>query len=50
MQAMVLNELELTLVLTDLLDRLPRPGEIRGKVSACAVSRTDLHVVYDDFL
>src|SRR3546814_20856249 len=36
------------LVWTDLPDRSPGPGEIRVKVSACAVCRTDLHVVDGD--
>lgn len=48
MQAMVLNELGRPLVWTDLPDRSPGPGEIRIKVSACAVCRTDLHVVDGD--
>ena len=30
---------------TELPDRQPGPGEIRVKVSACGVCRTDLHVV-----
>ena len=30
---------------TELPDRIPGPGEIRLKVSACGVCRTDLHVV-----
>ncbi|MDF0543890.1 zinc-dependent alcohol dehydrogenase family protein [Sphingobium sp. H39-3-25] len=48
MQAMVLNELGRPLVWTALPDRSPGPGEIRVKVSACAVCRTDLHVVDGD--
>ncbi|WP_375293513.1 alcohol dehydrogenase catalytic domain-containing protein [Novosphingobium sp. G106] len=48
MQAMVLKELGRPLVWTDLPDRSPGPGEIRVKVSACAVCRTDLHVVDGD--
>lgn len=48
MQAMVLNELGHPLVWTDLPDRFPGPGEIRVKVAACAVCRTDLHVVDGD--
>jgi propanol-preferring alcohol dehydrogenase len=45
MQAMVLNKLGGTLEWTDLADRRPGPGEIRVKVTACGVCRTDLHVV-----
>src|SRR3546814_13922963 len=45
---MVLKELGRPLVWTDLPDRSPGPGEIRVKVSACAVCRTDLHVVDGD--
>ena len=36
------------LVLTDLPDPPPGPGEIRVKVSACAICRTDLHVIEGD--
>ncbi|MGH6839061.1 MAG: zinc-dependent alcohol dehydrogenase family protein [Methylocella sp.] len=45
MQAMVLNKLGTALKWTDLADRQPGPGEIRVKVAACGVCRTDLHVV-----
>ncbi|MGH6834307.1 MAG: zinc-dependent alcohol dehydrogenase family protein [Methylocella sp.] len=45
MQAMVLKKLGTALEWTDLADRQPRPGEIRVKVAACGVCRTDLHVV-----
>jgi len=45
MQAMVLKKLKTALKWTDLADREPGPGEIRVKVSACGVCRTDLHVV-----
>jgi len=45
MQAMVLNRLRADLEWTELADRQPGPGEIRVKVSACGVCRTDLHVV-----
>jgi propanol-preferring alcohol dehydrogenase len=44
-QAMVLNRLRTPLKWTDLPDRLPGPGQIRVKVAACGVCRTDLHVV-----
>jgi propanol-preferring alcohol dehydrogenase len=45
MQAMVLNKLGGPLIWSELPDRHPGPGEIRVRVSACAVCRTDLHVV-----
>jgi propanol-preferring alcohol dehydrogenase len=45
MQAMVLKKLGHPLEWTDLPDPLPGPGEIRVKVAACGVCRTDLHVV-----
>ena len=45
MHAMVLKGPGAALEWTDLPDRLPGPGEIRVKVAACGVCRTDLHVV-----
>jgi propanol-preferring alcohol dehydrogenase len=45
MQAMVLRRLKTPLEWTDLPDRQPGPHEIRVKVLACGVCRTDLHVV-----
>jgi alcohol dehydrogenase, propanol-preferring len=45
MQAMVLKKLGSVLEWTELADRQPGPSEIRVKVSACGVCRTDLHVV-----
>jgi len=45
MHAMVLNKLQTPLVWTELPDRTPGPGEIRVKIAACGVCRTDLHVV-----
>ena len=45
MQAMVLKKLKTPLEWTELADRQPGPGEIRVKVAACGVCRTDLHVV-----
>jgi len=45
MQAMVLKKLGAALEWTELSDRQPAPGEIRVKVGACGVCRTDLHVV-----
>jgi propanol-preferring alcohol dehydrogenase len=44
MHAMVLNQVGSPLVWTELPDRQPGSGEIRIKVSACGVCRTDLHV------
>jgi propanol-preferring alcohol dehydrogenase len=48
MQAMVLKELRAPLKLTELSDPRPGPNEIRVKVGACGVCRTDLHVVDGD--
>jgi alcohol dehydrogenase, propanol-preferring len=45
MHAMVLNKLRTPLVWTEMPDRQPAPGQIRVKVTACGVCRTDLHVV-----
>ena len=45
MNAMVLNKLRDPLEWKELPDRFPGPGEIRVKVSACGVCRTDLHVL-----
>ena len=45
MHAMVLKKLGAALEWTELADRQPGPGEIRVKVTACGVCRTDLHVV-----
>jgi propanol-preferring alcohol dehydrogenase len=45
MQAMVLNAVGAPLEWTELPDREPGPGQIRLKISACGVCRTDLHVV-----
>jgi propanol-preferring alcohol dehydrogenase len=45
MHAMVLKHRGAALEWTDLADRQPGPGEIRVKVAACGVCRTDLHVV-----
>jgi propanol-preferring alcohol dehydrogenase len=42
---MVLNSPHTPLVWTELPDRQPGPGEIRVKVLACGVCRTDLHVI-----
>ena len=42
---MVLKKLGRPLEWTELPDPLPGPGEIRVKVAACSVCRTDLHVV-----
>ncbi len=48
MHAMVLTSLRSPLAWTELPDRMPGPGEIRVRVSACGVCRTDLHVVDGD--
>ncbi|MEA3134025.1 MAG: alcohol dehydrogenase, propanol-preferring [Gammaproteobacteria bacterium] len=45
MHAMILNKTARPLEWTELADRQPGPGEIRVKVLACGVCRTDLHVV-----
>ena len=45
MHAMVLNQLRTPLEWTELPDRQPGPGQVRIKVLACGVCRTDLHVV-----
>lgn len=45
MHAMVMNAIGGPLVWTQLPDRQPGPGEIRVKVLACGVCRTDLHVL-----
>ncbi len=45
MHAMVLEQLGRPLAWTELPDRQPGPGQIRVKVAACGVCRTDLHVV-----
>jgi len=45
MHAMVLSKIGAPLAWTELPDRQPGPGQIRVKVAACGVCRTDLHVV-----
>ena len=45
MRAMVLNRIGAPLEAIERPDPLPGPGEIRLKISACGVCRTDLHVV-----
>ena len=45
LHAMVLKNIGAALEWTELADRQPGPGEIRIKVLACGVCRTDLHVV-----
>ncbi|MFI4867592.1 MAG: zinc-dependent alcohol dehydrogenase family protein [Steroidobacterales bacterium] len=45
MQAMVLKRLGGALEWTELPERSPGPGQIRVRVAACGVCRTDLHVV-----
>lgn len=48
MNAMVLNKIGTALEWTELPDREPGPGQVRVKISACGVCRTDLHVVDGD--
>ena len=48
MKAMVLEKPRTPLLLTELPDPLPGPGELRVRIEACAVCRTDLHVVDGD--
>jgi propanol-preferring alcohol dehydrogenase len=48
MRAMVLHTIGQPLVLEERPDPLPGPGEIRMRVEACAICRTDLHVVDGD--
>lgn len=45
MRAMVLNRPGEPLVATEMPDPEPGPGEVRLEVLACAVCRTDLHVI-----
>ena len=45
MKAMILERPGMPLKLVERADPLPGPGEIRLRVEACAVCRTDLHVV-----
>ena len=45
MQAMVLHAVRTPLLFEELSDPQPKSGEVRVKVEACAVCRTDLHVV-----
>src|SRR3954463_15235335 len=48
MRAMVLRAVGRPLILEERPDPSPGPGEIRVRVEACAVCRTDLHVVDGD--
>lgn len=48
MKAMVLTAIGRPLVFMERPDPVPGPGDIRLKVEACAVCRTDLHVVDGD--
>ena len=45
MFGMVLHEIGRPLVYEELPDPVPGPGELRVRVEACGVCRTDLHVV-----
>ena len=48
MMAMVLHHVGEPLQMEERPDPQPGPGEIRIRVEACAVCRTDLHVVDGD--
>lgn len=48
MRAMMLESVGMPLKLVDMPDPIAGPGEIRLKVEACAVCRTDLHVIDGD--
>lgn len=48
MRAMVLERVGSPLVLRDVPDPTPGPGQVLIRVTACAVCRTDLHVVDGD--
>jgi propanol-preferring alcohol dehydrogenase len=48
MRAMVLRAVGRPLILEERPDPSPGPGEIRVRVEACAVCRTDLHIVDGD--
>jgi alcohol dehydrogenase, propanol-preferring len=48
MKAMVLENIGGPLKLVERPDPLPGPGELRVKIDACAICRTDLHVVDGD--
>lgn len=50
MRAMRLSRIGAPLALESLADRTPGQGQIRVKVAACAVCRTDLHVVDGDLV
>src|SRR5579863_10341044 len=45
MKAMVLHKIGAPLVYEELPDPVPGRGEVRVRVAACGVCRTDLHVV-----
>ena len=45
MFGMVLHKTGTPLVFEELPDPIPGPGELRVRVEACGVCRTDLHVV-----
>jgi propanol-preferring alcohol dehydrogenase len=48
MRAMVFDRVGEPLHLTDLLEPTPGPGQVRIRVHACGVCRTDLHIVEGD--
>ena len=45
MRAMILREPRTPLALSEVPDPVPRAGQLRVRVRACGVCRTDLHVV-----
>ena len=49
MRAMQLKKVRTPLQAIEQDDPLPGPGEVRLSIEACAVCRTDLHVVDGDF-
>jgi D-arabinose 1-dehydrogenase-like Zn-dependent alcohol dehydrogenase len=49
MQAMQLTQPRTPLALVSLPDPAPGPDEVRVRVAACGVCRTDLHVVVGSF-
>ena len=48
MHAMVLKQVGGPLEWTELPDRQPGAGEIRVRIAACGVCRTDLHLIEGD--
>ena len=48
MKAMVFEEIGKPLVFTEMNSPVPGPHEVRIKVQACGVCRTDLHIIEGD--